>query len=84
MKKVTATAVWGTDIIEDTDTHETSLQCLCGGIAMYPQRIVLTGEEVEELKRGALDIETLVYEICKGMPAVKPRLVPPFSPADLK
>ena len=82
MKKVTATPVWGADLIEDTNTQETSLQCLCGGIAMYPQRIVLT--DIEELKQGSLDLETLVYEICKGTARVKPRLVPPFSPDDLK
>jgi len=70
---------FGMEIIEDTDTGEVSLQCLCGQMAMYPQRVVLTPDEVQEFREGTFDAHSLAYEICREIPRAKERLVPPFG-----
>jgi hypothetical protein len=82
MKRVLFNSNW-TLLIEDPDKNEISLQSLCGGVAMYWMRIVLTPEEVEEFGSGSLDIRGLSYELCKETSAIKDRIVPPFEGADL-
>ncbi len=58
-------SVWGTGIFEDTSTGEVSLQCLCGGVGMYWQRVVLTPEEAAKARNGTLDITQMVSDVCK-------------------
>jgi len=62
---------FGMEIIEDTDTGEMSLQCLCGQMAMYPQRVVLTPDEVQEFREGTFDAHSLAYEICREIPRAR-------------
>lgn len=79
MKKVIATPAWGAIVIEDTDTRELSMQCICGGIGMYAQRVILTPEEVEEVRDGTFDADRLVSEVCKRTARVTGRLVPALN-----
>ena len=74
---------FGMEIIEDTDCGEFSLQCPCGQMAMYPQRVVLTPDEVQDLREGTFDARSLAYEICRELPRAKERLVPPFDEGDV-
>ena len=83
MKKILAEPSWGVLIIHDTDNEEMSLQCLCGGIAMYEQRVILTPDEVEEFNAGTFDADSMVHEVCKKLPRVSGRLAPTFLPKDL-
>ena len=83
MKRIVAEPSWGAMIIHDTDNDELSLQCTCGGIAMYYQRVVLTLEESADFKAGALDVDTLIYEVCKDIPRVADRLAPILAVKDL-
>ena len=70
---------WGVQILEDTESGQVSFQCVCGGIAMYYRRIVLTSEEVAALAIGQLNVEQLVSDICKEMPTVRDRIVPSLT-----
>lgn len=79
MKIVRALLDFGKEIIEDTETGEFSLQCLCGQMAMYPERVVLTPEEVQEFHDGTFDSGSLVYEMCRKVPRTAERLVKPFE-----
>lgn len=74
---------WGTMIIEDTDTGELSLQCLCGGVGMYWRRVVLTADEIEEFHEGTFDALRMVVEVCRETHVVEGRLVSSFPVADL-
>lgn len=76
MMKLLSERSWGVQIIENTITGEISFQCICGGIGMYYRRIVLTKAEVDALATGTLDVDRLVSDICKEVPAVSERLVP--------
>src|SRR5438105_596222 len=53
MKKTKAAISFGLEIIEDTDTGELSLQCLCGQMALYPRRVVLTPDETARFNAGS-------------------------------
>jgi hypothetical protein len=75
MKQVILEPSWGAQIIEDTESGELSLQCICGGIGMYYRRIVLDSEEAGQLRAGTLDLDALVYEICHETPGVVDRFV---------
>lgn len=83
MKVVRAAIEFGVEVVEDTDTGELSLQCICGGIGMYTQRVVLTPEETQEFREGAFDARSLAYEVCHGVPRAVGRVVPSFSPSEL-
>jgi hypothetical protein len=71
---------FGMEIIEDTDTGEWSLQCLCGQMAMYPRRIVLTAEEVAQFRAGTLNTKAIMYDVCHEDPRLADRVVTPFPP----
>ena len=83
MRLVRGPLSFGLEIIEDTDTGELSLQCLCGQMAMYPRRVVLSADEVEQFRTGTLDTKALVYDICHEDPRMVGRIVPPFPAATL-
>ncbi|HWO08458.1 MAG TPA: hypothetical protein VNN80_03230 [Polyangiaceae bacterium] len=74
-----AEANWGISVIEDRETGEVSLQCICGQVGLYPRRAVLTKEEVEAFRQGHLDIDQAVSDICKETDRFANRLVPPIS-----
>jgi hypothetical protein len=80
MMRTLAEAHWAISIIEDTATGEVSFQCMCGQVGMYPQRIVLTDEEVDEFSKGRLDVDKLAKDVCKDAPRVARRFVPPIPP----
>jgi hypothetical protein len=80
MMRTLAEANWAISIIEDTDTGEVSFQCMCGQLGMYPQRIVLTDEEIDEFHNGRLDVDKLASDVCKEAPRIVGRFVPPVSP----
>jgi hypothetical protein len=70
-------------IIEDTETGELSFQCVCGGVGMYYQRVVLTPEEVAEVRDGSFDADRMVHDLCKRTSKVTGRIVPTFPAAEL-
>lgn len=78
MKQVIADPGWGNMIIEDTETHEFSFQCLCGGFAMYWRRIVLTQEEVNQFRAGTFDADRMLREVCREGPSVIDRFAQSF------
>lgn len=63
--------------------NEISLQCLCGGFAMYWRRILLTSDEIEAFKNGTLDLNGLILDVCKEKPNVQGRFAPSFQGDDL-
>jgi hypothetical protein len=84
MIRTIAEANWAISIIEDTETGQLSLQCMCGQLGMYPQRVALTDEESARFRRGALDIDQMVRDVCRESPNVADRLVPPIPPNQLE
>jgi len=74
---------WGVSIIEDTETGELSFQCICGGIAMYYRRIVLTKDEAAQWRAGTLDADQLVSDVCKEAARVADRMVPSIPQDEL-
>lgn len=68
--------------MKDTDRGEISFQCVCGGIGMYYRRIVLTPGEIDALKAGNLDVNKLVHDVCKEVPAIRDRIVPSLPVSD--
>jgi hypothetical protein len=83
MKCILSEPGWGNLVIEDTETGEVSFQCVCGGIGMYYQRVVLTPEEAAEVRDGSFDADRMVHEVCKRTARVQDRLVAPFPTEDL-
>ena len=75
MKQVILEPSWGVQIIEDTESGELSLQCVCGGIGMYYRRILLDPGESERLRSGMLDVDGLVYDVCHEEPRLIDRFV---------
>lgn len=78
MKQVIADPGWGNMIIEDTETHEFSFQCLCGGIAMYWRRLILTEDEINQFRAGTFDADRMVREVCSESPRVIGRIAQAF------
>jgi hypothetical protein len=83
MKKAYPSPSWGVTIIEDTDSNELSLQCVCGGVGMYYRRIVLTELEIEQWRNGTLNVDHLVSDICKEVPGIAARMVPAIAEEEL-
>jgi hypothetical protein len=83
MIRVISNPTWGASLLEDTETGELSFQCLCGGVGMYWQRVVLTPDEVEEVKHATFDADRMVSDVCKRTARVAGRLVEPVDPAAL-
>jgi hypothetical protein len=83
MKQIISEPAWGVLIVEDTEVGEMSFQCVCGGIAMYWRRIILTPEEIEEVRAGSFDAERMTQEVCKKTERVSGRLVEAFDLNDL-
>ncbi len=83
MIRVIQEPTWGALVLEDTTTGELSFQCVCGGMAMYWQRVVLTPEEAAEVHEGTFDADRMVNEVCKKTPRVADRLVEPLDAARL-
>lgn len=79
MIKILSEPSWGVQIIEDTESGDVSFQCVCGGIGMYYRRIVLTKEEVHAIAVGTLNVDQLVSDICKEVPAIRDRIVPSLA-----
>jgi hypothetical protein len=75
MIKLLSEPSWGVQILEETDTGEVSLQCVCGGIGLYYRRIVLDQGEIEALNEGTLDIDALASDVCKEASAIRDRIV---------
>lgn len=73
---------WGDQLIEDTETQQISFQCLCGQIALYFQRIMLTPDELRAIHAGEFDYDAMVRAMCKKAPSVLDRLVDPVSVED--
>jgi hypothetical protein len=84
MKKTKAAISFGLEIIEDTDTGELSLQCLCGQMALYPRRVVLTPDETARFNAGSFDAEALMRAICREGPEVVDRVVPAFPISEVE
>jgi len=83
MKRILSEPGWGNVVIEDTESNEISFQCLCGGVGMYYQRVLLTAEEVAEVRDGSFDAARMVHEVCKRTERVQDRLVPALPVKDL-
>jgi hypothetical protein len=75
MKRILSEPSWGVMLIEDTETQEISIQCMCGGIGMYAQRVILTPDEVEEVRDGTFDADRMASEVCKQSARLAGRLV---------
>lgn len=83
MNRIISEPTWGATIIEDTETGEFSFQCICGGVGMYAQRIVLNADEVKRLREGTFDSDQMVSDVCKHEPYLKDRLVQALLPSEL-
>jgi len=74
---------YGVLILEDDQSGEISLQCLCGGLASWWKRLVLNEEENAEFRAGQLDTKRLMVEICRDWPPIALRLVEPIDLREL-
>lgn len=81
MIRLVSSPTWGANILQDTETGTFSFQCVCGGIGMYWQRVVLTPDEAEEVQRGTFDADQMVNDICKRTPRVAERIVDALDPS---
>lgn len=83
MIRIVRIFTWGASLLEDTESGELSFQCLCGGVGMYWQRVVLTPDEVDEVRRATFDADRMVSDVCKRTARVAARLVEPVDPGAL-
>jgi hypothetical protein len=70
---------YGKIFIENDETGEVSFQCLCGGMASWWRRVVLTADEAGEYRRGTFDAQRMMVDICRKWPSVAERLVEPIE-----
>lgn len=80
---------YGLMFLEDDQSGEISIQCLCGGLATWWKRLVLSGEETADYRAGRLDAKRLMAEICRNWPPGASRLIEPIdlnalNPPDLR
>lgn len=83
MKRIISEPTWGAIVIEDTDTNEFSFQCLCGGVGMYWERVLLNSDEVQRIRDGTFDADQMVSDVCKHTPNVNDRIVEIFDTDEL-
>lgn len=76
MMRILSAPEYGLLFLEDDETGEISVQCLCGGMASWWRRVVLTKEEAEEFHCGSFDAKRMMVEICRNWPSVADRIVP--------
>ena len=81
MMRVISTPTWGATILEDMETGELSFQCVCGGVGMYWQRVLLTPEEVEHVRNDTFDADRMVSDVCKRAGTISSRLVAAVDPS---
>ncbi len=74
---------YGLLFFEDEETAEISIQCLCGGMASWWRRVVLTSEEADEFRRGQLDSKRMMVEICREWHTMIGRIVDPIGLSQL-
>ena len=82
MTRIVARPVWGAYVLFDPETGEYSFQCLCGGAALYFQRVLLTPDEAAQVGAGTFDGDQMVRDVCKQTARVKDRFVPTFQGED--
>ena len=83
MMRVLSAPEYGLLFLQDDETGEVSIQCLCGGMASWWRRVVLTRDEVDEFRCGSFDAKRMMVEICRNLPSVSNRMVPPIELSEL-
>lgn len=75
MMKIVSAPEYGVLFLEDENSGDISFQCLCGGMASWWRRVVLTSSEAEEFRNGTLDTKRMMVEICQNWPSMADRVV---------
>ena len=83
MMRIISAPEYGLLFLQDDETGDISIQCLCGGMASWWRRVVLTTEEVDDFRLGTFDAKRMMIEICRNWPSVSDRMVPPIELSEL-
>lgn len=83
MNRVISNPTWGASLLEDTETGEFSFQCLCGGVGMYWQRVILSHDEAEQIRIDPASADQMVSDVCKRSPHLVARLVDALDPTTI-